>query len=54
MTIPAYHVAEMDLDDFRKYQTGGPSRNMKNTEVTIDFYNGSTLVGQMTVGIRPN
>ena len=53
-TVPAHHIAKIELKGFKKYQTGGSKRNMQTTEVTVDFYNGSTNVGQITVGLAPN
>ena len=55
VTIPAHHTAEFKLQAFYSKQTGwgGFYVNMHNTELTVEFYNGSTLVNQIVVGLRP-
>jgi hypothetical protein len=54
VTLPAHYMATFQLNNFVKNKTGGPSRNVSNTEVTIDFYYGATPKGQITVGLAPN
>lgn len=54
VTLPAHSLATFQLNNFKKYQTGGPDRQMKNTQVTIDFYYGSTHKGQIIVSTYAN
>jgi len=54
VTIPAHCLAEFDLEEFEESATGGSDRDMRNTEVTIEFYDGTTLVGEITVELAPN
>ena len=53
VTIPAHYTAEMELEEFKKNPTGGSKRNVRNTEVTIDFYYNAAHVGQIEVGLSP-
>ena len=54
VTIPAHYTAEIELQDFKEDRYGSGGVNMDSAEFVIDFYNGSTHVGQITVGLAPN
>jgi hypothetical protein len=55
ITIPAHHSASVWLDFFRENQhgSGGDVVNMDDTEFTIQFLNGDSVVGTIVAGTRP-
>ena len=53
VTIPAHYTAEIELQDFKEDKYGSGGVNMDSAQFVIDFYNGSTHLKQITVGLGP-